>query len=145
MALGSGGHYHYGLTLLLMDRATEALDHYLTMEDDRPEALAGRAMALYSLGRIEESQAVVADLQAAGPERAQAVAAEVASWTGDRETAFAWLFGELKDRTRLAAPNVFYPVWRPLHDDPRWQEWREASGQTQARFDAIEFDPELPE
>jgi hypothetical protein len=40
---------------------------------------------------------------------------------------------------------LFHPVWRELRDDPRWQDYRAALGMSQARLDAIEFDPWLPE
>lgn len=149
MALGSGGDYHYGVTLLLMGRAEEALDHYLAMSGDDPAvlagALAGRAMALHSLGRTEESQAAMAALRASGSSEAESFAAEAASWTGDNDAAFEWLFDAMGKNRYLAGPNIFYPIWQPLHDDPRWAAWREANDLTQARFDAIEFDPELPE
>jgi len=147
MLLGSGrhGHYHYGLTLLLMGRAEEALDHYLAMPDENPQTLAGRAMAFHTLGRAEDSRAAMARLRAIGTREAEQLTADAASWTGDDDAAFEWLFRATAENLVLPGPNVFYPVWRPLHDDPRWAEWREVNGLTQARFDAIDFDPELPE
>lgn len=145
MLLGSGGDYHYGLTLLLMGRAEEALDHYLAMPDEDPQTLAGRAMAFHTLGQTEESRAAMAGLRAIGTGEAEKLTAEAASWTGEKDAAFEWLFRATGEDRDLAGPSVFYPSWRPLHDDPRWAEWREVSGLTQARFDAIEFDPELPD
>jgi hypothetical protein len=45
----------------------------------------------------------------------------------------------------LARYSVFVPVFRNLHDDPRWDEWRASIEMSAARLDAIGFDPDLPE
>ena len=41
--------------------------------------------------------------------------------------------------------EVFSPIWKELHDDPRWLEYRRAQGLSPERVDAIKFDPRLPE
>ncbi len=71
--------------------------------------------------------------------------AEAASWLNKRNLAFEGL--QLLAERDLAEARrvVFVPAFRNLHDDPRWDEWRESIGMSAERLDAIEFNPDLPD
>jgi len=89
MAIGSGGMYHYGLILLLQGKAQAALDYYLVQQDHNPQTIAGRAMAMYSLGDVEGAELELERLQAmldAGDKLE--LLADVAAWMGRNDRAF---------------------------------------------------------
>jgi len=52
--------------------------------------------------------------------------------------------GARKDRQGVRA-TVFRSVFRKLHSDPRWSEWRASIGMPEDVLAAVTFDPKLPE
>ena len=73
------------------------------------------------------------------------VLTEAASWMGDRDLAFENLFAMAETDFQTLRRRIFSPVWRNLHDDPRWEEYLRFNNLSSERLDAIEFDPNLPE
>ena len=146
VALGSGGIYYLGLISLLKDQAEEALAVYERDEHkDYPRAIGGRAMALYSLGRHAESDAALADLLEKSVDREPALMAHVYAWKGDKDAAFEWLDKANESEGQEFKRFVFHPIYRNLHDDPRWDALRERAGMSVERLEAIEFNVNLPE
>jgi TolB-like protein/tetratricopeptide (TPR) repeat protein len=155
---GGGGFYQYGLIKLLQGDAITALGIF---EDpaklDQVNGLAGRTMALHTLGRYEESDAALAGLMTvfkdADPQMKAQVVDEIAAvfaWRSDNDSAFEWLDRALNevfdaDRHNHNTVNRLHnPVFRKLHDDPRWEAYRERSGLPTARIKAIDFSIEFP-
>jgi TolB-like protein/tetratricopeptide (TPR) repeat protein len=155
---GGGGYFHYGLIKLLQGNAEAALDIFDDPTKlDESAGAAARAMALHTLGRYDESEEALAELvktfENADPERktyTMDLIAMVFAWRGDNDSAFEWL-----DRARIEVFNIdehsintvnrlHNPVFRSLHDDPRWETYRERSGLPTRRIEAIEFSIELP-
>jgi hypothetical protein len=64
---------------------------------------------------------------------------------GDNDTAFELIKQIVDYDSKDAHGLVFNPVYKRLHSDPRWTEFRESIGMTEERLAAIQFDPELPE
>jgi len=114
----------------------------------------GAAKALHSLGRQAEFEKAYAYLEETwGDEKADDIAM-VSAWTGDVDTAFAWLErwfqGSLVRNGEKWIPDIgsisfvlHDPMFRNLHDDPRWQPLLESKGVSHAQLAEIEF--ELPE
>jgi TolB-like protein/Tfp pilus assembly protein PilF len=147
--------YYVMLTLLLNGDPTQALAELDAVIDgqDHPQMLAARAMIMNDLGRLEESQEAlrkIVDQLNGNPgdhtyrDRAYLVA-EAYAWIGDIESAFQWLEKAYQlDETYGIRGYwfhriVFLPIWRNLHDDPRWAEFRSRVKIPQARLDALEF------
>jgi hypothetical protein len=110
--------------------------------------LTARAMARYSEGNLADAQALLADLEASDffDQRTQKyLVAKAAAWMDRKDLAFENLFELAQTDQDYFRRRVYSPIWDNIRDDPRWPEWREAAGVSQARFDAIEFDPVLPE
>jgi tetratricopeptide (TPR) repeat protein len=143
IALGSGGHYLYGLMLLLQGRPQAVLD-YVSMlpEEEGDQQPSIKAMAWHSLGQPEKSEAEFARVVASYGAEDPVMVAEVAAWIGDADAAFEWLY---KADPRWAALRIFSPALKSLHGDPRWSEFRESIDRSSARLDAIEFDPVMPD
>ena len=138
-----GGGYHLGLMKLLQGDAVGALAVY-EPHSDQAQSAAGRAMAYHDLGDSESTEAALTELLAAKT-RQQTLFAEAYAWMGRKDAAFESL--QLLAERDLAQVrfSVFIPVFRNLHDDPRWDALRESIGMSAERLDAIEFNPDLPE
>jgi len=152
LAAADEGWDEYVLVLLLQGRADDALAYLdsLEYEDEFNEvaASASRAMALFSLGRIDEANAVFAELSQSDYHDQRALTlflTEVAAWTGNKDFAFEKLIEMAATGFQYLHRRTFSPVWQNLHDDPRWAEYLEFNGLSPERVDAIEFDPDLPE
>jgi hypothetical protein len=119
---------------------------------DRPQPTAARAMIMHDLGRQEASAAALDRIvQQIGDQfRDQAyLVAEAYAWTGQIDAAFEWLETAYSMDERYGLQGywfhriMFLPIWRNLHDDPRWEALRTRMNMSAARLDAIEFS--LPE
>jgi len=154
LASATGHRDDYARMLLLDGKAKEALEFLDSIDRDTVDGFDGmsldsvEAMARYSLGETEHAEALLSDLIARDFEdhRAQLYCiAEAAAWMGKTDLAFEKLFEMQATNFNFLQRRAFSPIWRNLHSDPRWLEWRAAYGLSQARLDAITFDPELPE
>jgi hypothetical protein len=109
-------------------------------------------MIMHDLGRQESSAAALDRIvQQIGDQfRDQAyLVAEAYAWTGQIDAAFEWLETAYSMDERYGLQGywfhriMFLPIWRNLHDDPRWEALRTRMNMSAARLDAIEFS--LPE
>ena len=110
-----------GLLLLLQGRPAEALDRFKSPVV-QPPLTVEVAMALHSLGRDEESAAILRD-EGTRSERYVATRLGFAyAWLGDRDHAFASFERALDEHDPLAASGIMSdPILRSLRDDPRWK------------------------
>lgn len=150
--IGGGSAYYLILTLLLSDEPATALAELEVAENERPpddaQLLAARAMIMHDLGRFDESaralDRIIGQLNDQYRDQAYLVA-EAYAWKGDRESAFEWLEKAYALDERYGLKGywfhriMFLPIWRNLHNDPRWDELRERMNMSAARLDAIEF------
>ena len=152
LVAGNEGWRDYVLMLLLQGKADEALA-YIDSVDARSEwdelaGRAGRAMALISLGRYDEADALFEEILRSDFDDQRSLTlflTEIAAWKGDKDFAFEKLHAMAATQFQHLHRRTFSPVWQNLHDDPRWAEYLEFNGMSAARLDAIEFDPDLPE
>jgi len=145
LSLGTGGKYHYGLMLLTQGKAQAALDYYTSLPESfaaSAQGHAGMAMAWHALGDKERAQAELDQLLASDDWERATLIAQVAAWMGDKDMAFEWLVAA---PTEYFGGTVFQPLFESLHDDPRWVAYRESIDRSEARLEAIEFDPVMPE
>ena len=144
MAIGSGGRYWLGLIKLLQEDAAGALAVYEAFPEDEAQGMAGRAMAHHDLGETESAEVALTELLSAKTGQKIRIP-EAYAWMGRKDDAFEWLRLIAEEDPNMARFSVFVPVFRNLHDDHRWDGWRESIGMSAERLDAIEFDPDLPE
>ena len=148
---GTSGKYYLILTLLLQGQPARALGELQSVEEERqegPQMLAARAMIMHDLGRYEESKAalqkIVGQLNASSRDHAYLVA-EAHAWIGQIDSAFKWLEKAYALDERYGMQGnwfqriMFLPIWRNLHDDPRWDDLRERMNMSAARLDRLEF------
>ncbi len=144
IAIGSTGAGDLGRLKLLQGDAVGALEFYQQQESSTWSA-SGRAMAHHDLGEIESAEAALTELLSGESKWKNGLLASTYAWMGRKDAAFEWLRSATEQEIGWARYVVFNPLYRNLHDDPRWGEWRESIGMSAARLDAIEFNPDLPE
>ena len=115
------------------DEAVELAGPWL----DGPSRNMILAMAWHGLGRAEESEAALLALSEAPREMDLMRIAEVHAFRGEVDAAFRWLLGSVEaapaglqavSRSAVSWMIPMSPFLRPLHSDPRWAAWHEASG-----------------
>jgi TolB-like protein/tetratricopeptide (TPR) repeat protein len=146
------GFSHYGLMKLLLDDAEGALEIFNDPDKvDGPEAIAGRAMALHSLGRADESDRALAELRGMEGVRAFRSTLDVYGWRGQADDAYELIYATIGN---TSAENfdgfdllnwLRNPQFRDLRTDPRWGDLRSRLGWPLERTTAIDIDLSLPE
>ncbi len=140
--------YYLILALLLQGDPAAALAELELGRDDSPQSLAAHAMIMHDLDRLEESSLALGKISelADGQFREQAyLVAEAHAWIGDKDKAFEWLDMAYAHDERFRVRGywfhriMFLPIWQNLHDDPRWDAFRERMNMSAARYEAIEF------
>jgi TolB-like protein len=96
-----------------------------TREFDR---LVISAVALWNLGRKEESDAALATLIKDDADGGAFQIAEVYSGRGDKDQAFAWLDRARRQQDSGLAYNPNDPLLDPLRSDPRWTTFQRSMG-----------------
>ncbi len=145
LKLGSGGEYHYGLTLLFQGKAEQALEHFETADLSEYRKIAGAAMALYSMGDLQAAERQLEALIGFEGMPEPELIAEVAAWQNKPDLAFETLEEVVSGDLYLLSLDLGLPVFRNLHADPRWNELLTRTGWGPERLAALEFDPQLPD
>jgi len=95
----------------------------------------GRALALWDLGRDEESDAAIEEMTALGGDPVQV--AVVYAYRDDHDKAFEWLERGYEERDdSLIEVRMFAPM-ENVHDDPRWEAFLEKLGVSDAAASRI--------
>ncbi len=150
-ARGGGNTYYRFMALLLKGETELALEELDAANGDfhqHPQGLAARAMVMHDLERHEESDAALQTLAEAFDEnwRDQAyLVAQACAWTGQIDAAFEWLEKASAMDAHYGVRGywfhriMFLPIWRNLHEDPRWEEFRSRMNMSAERLDDLEF------
>ena len=145
--LGRGGWHSMGEARLLSGDPMGALEAFEN-QTGGPEYLARRALALHALGRTDEFSDALATLESQFGEAAPERVAEVYAWTGDLETASAWLERSLqqppKGASAMAPFGHLSPFLEPLLALPQWQEVLRQYGLADDQLAQIDFEFTLP-
>ncbi|MBK5097267.1 MAG: tetratricopeptide repeat protein [Gemmatimonadetes bacterium] len=148
LALSPGriaSQYGIGSALLVAGDAEAALDAFALEEGDEEYRIKGMALAFHDLGRMAEFEAAFRELRDTWGERWPSEVAHVYAWIGDVDAAFEWLDrGVLLNEDGLGS-QYLRPLLAPLHEDPRWLEFRERTGTSDEQLATIEFEVTLPQ
>ena len=103
------------------------LSYFDQVPDSRPGRILGYlAAAHYKLGNLEEYESLMEELKiqtATSPIGSPAFhLAMVSAQTGDHEAAFQWLDKAIEDKEVELYWLKVEPPFKPLYDDPRWEE-----------------------
>lgn len=140
----SSCRYHLGETLLLMGRWQDALEVWKS-ELDEAFRVKGEALAHFALGNRELADAALHELIRRWGEQWPSEVAHVHAWRDEADAAFEWLEKE------LAAYGAggwgewkLQPLYRNLHDDPRWAAFLEGVGASEAQLSQYDLDVVVP-
>lgn len=138
--------WKYGLALLVAGQPEAALAAFEKEPGRVPYGLHGLALAHHDLGQLEESALLLAELVEKEKE-AQVWAfglARAYAWIGDADEAFRYLEASTEVNRYLLGGLGRHPLFRKLHDDPRWMPFLESVGQTPEQLARIELNIDLP-
>ena len=102
-------------------------------------------LALHDLGRQSEFESAFSELRDRWGKQQPTMIAEVYAWTGDSDAAFAWLDRAVAQNEGGLNYHFRFPLYTPLHTDPRWAAFRERTGSSVAQLAAFELKVTLPE
>jgi TolB-like protein len=97
-----------------------------------------RSMALYDLGRIDESDRALEMLIADYADTRAYFIAAVYAWRDDADRAFDWLDRAIDENQNIDALKT-EPFFRNLYDDPRWEQTLTRVGLSESQVRHIEF------
>jgi len=138
-----GIHYFIALALINNGEAEAALDE-AQKEGFEVFALAGRTMALASLGRRQAYEDSLQQLEDAWAEQFPAIVARVLAANGEVNQALDLVEAAL-DAGVGARIDPVDSAFDSLRGEPRWKAALERLGKSPAQLDAIEFEvPRLP-
>lgn len=132
-----------GLALLVSGDAAGALEQFELEDPKHAYGLHGRALALFDLGRIEEHQAAMAELESASADWPYGLARAYA-WIGDADKAFHYLNLSHEPGNAPLRGDTKNPIFAKITRDPRWLPFVESVGQTPEQLAPIPFSPRLP-
>jgi len=141
-----GGYWKAGLVRLVNDDPAGALIEF-EQEPNENYQLHGMTLALHDLGRAEESSAALGALWAIEGDGSMWPHgfARLYAWLGRNDEAFRFL--ELTAATQPAGLEgaAFNPLYRKLHDDPRWLPFLRRNGLAPEQLAQIELEIPIPE
>lgn len=142
VAIFDQGKHALGQVLLAKGDAEAAL--LIFDEIDGPERAHGRALALYSLGREEESLASLAEFIELAQGQSVMLEAMAYAWRGEIDYAFerldkSWHSDGKYLRFDFFINVAWHPMYRNLHGDPRWQSYWEAAQTSPRELQSIPF------
>jgi tetratricopeptide (TPR) repeat protein len=137
----AGGHFWLAIVLVEQGRPQEALEIF----DDRIRGdewgwLTARPYALHDLGRHDEVQEMLERIIEGWGDEAALRVADIYAYSGDIESALAWLETAISDDPDAFTDVVWNPHFAVLHDTPQWREWRYNMEPSLESLAAIEFD-----
>ena len=146
MALGLPLDYSIAKTRLYKHEPEAMLElgRSITGFLDTPWQASNHAMALYTAGRQDEFDQVFAEFRDKWGETEPLDVAMVYAWSGQVDSAFAWLDRAVS--VNLGRLQEFYlsPFLYGLHGDPRWNEMLRRIERHPEQLAKIEFDPDIP-
>jgi len=143
--MGGNPGLHYGLLKLLQGKGDEAQMVFEGFALDNTHRDLGLAMVLHDQGNHHaEFELLVDNMISKLGETDPMIIAQVYAYTGNADAAFEWLEKFRLSNEQQMYKEVFNPFWHGLHDDPRWDPFRQKLGISKERMAAIDFSVELP-
>jgi tetratricopeptide (TPR) repeat protein len=139
--------WNIGVAYLVAGEAEKALYYFDQIDESDPtlDRNFARALALYSLGRVDEFEALLAHRISAYSEVESAEGiARLYAWSNQRDEAFEWLEKMIAAQGEESAIFVKTELYTPIKSDPRWQEFLEKYGAEDKGRLNVKFDPRCP-
>jgi TolB-like protein len=138
-----GIHYDVGLVMLLKGDAKAALAE-MRQETDEAWRLTGLALAYHALGQESASDAALAELIETHERSWSEAIARVYAFRGETDDAFEWLDKAVANKDTGVWNIANQPLFRRLHNDPRWLPFLRKVGKSPEQLAAITFEVKVP-
>jgi tetratricopeptide (TPR) repeat protein len=138
--------WNIGVALVVAGKAEKALHYFDQISAGNSDIHKdfARAFALYSLGRGDEFESILADeLSSYDGDGAEGIA-RLYAWSNQRDKAFEWLERMITDHGEESAMSVKTELYRPIKSDPRWQAFLEKYGAEDKGHLNVKFEPRYP-
>jgi TolB-like protein/Tfp pilus assembly protein PilF len=130
---------------LLISGDTEAAQEQFEQEDPKHwYGLQGKTLAFFDLGRIEEHEAALAELERLASSEWPYGLARAHAWLGNADSAFHYLELTRQQDQRALQGDMTHPIYSKIKADPRWLPFLESVGQTPEQLKQFSFSPRLP-
>ena len=136
--------WKYGLALLVAGQPEAALAAFENEPDRVPYGFHGLALAYHDLGQLDESALLLAELVENEALVWPFGLARAYAWIGDADEAFRYLEASAEVNRHLLGGLGRHPLFRQLHDDPRWMPFLESIGQAPEQLGRIELNIDIP-
>ncbi len=133
-----------GESLLFKGEYEAAIEAY-SNEPDEEWKTKGTALALYSMGRMDEFEAMFAELLERWSAEWPSEMAHVYAWTGNKDEAFKYLNKAVDQNEEGLYQQYYQPLLRNLRDDPRWGDFRERTIGREEVLANVSFKVTLPQ
>ena len=137
-------HIWLGKVLMLKGDAQAGLE----MTQQAPSEvfrLIGQALCLFALGRVEESDAALAELIEKHEESFSYDIASIWAYRNEPEQAFAWISKAEEYKDPGLGEPPYDPLFANIMDDPRWMQFLKRIGKSPAQLEAIKFEVTIPQ
>jgi len=135
-------HGQMGRALLLKGEPEAALA--AIQQEPSDWKLIELPLVYYTLGKVDESDAVLAELIEKYEREAAVNIAAIYAYRSQRDEAFNWLNRAVMEKDAGLSEILCDPLFSSLHDDPRWQSFLEHIGRSPSQLETIEFNVTLP-
>ena len=139
-----GSYQGMAESYLFKNELEKALETY-QLEPDIEWKTKGTALVYYKQGKMEEFEKTFTELRENWGDEWPSEIAHVYAWIGDNDAAFEWLDKAVIDNEEGLYQQYFQPLLNSLHDDPRWEQFREKTVGSSAEMAAIPFVVNLPD
>jgi tetratricopeptide (TPR) repeat protein len=136
-------HWKYGLALLIKGEPERARIQF-ELEPDEETRTHGLALAYHDLGRFDESRAMFDILLETSAEPWPFGLARAYAWIGDADNTFRFLDESIEKNFPLLGGLGRHPLFRKLHNDPRWLPFLESAGQASDQLARIRLEIDIP-
>jgi len=137
-------HIWLGKVLMLKGDAQAGLE--MTQQAPREVfRLIGQALCLFALGRVEESDAALAELIKQHAESFSYDIASIWAYRNEPEQAFAWISKAEEYKDPGLGEPPYDPLFANVMDDPRWMQFLQRIGKSPEQLEAIKFELTIPQ
>jgi len=139
----SGARHNLGTAFLLKGNFEAAMQE-IRKEPSELWRLIGLAMVHWASGKTTDAEAALAELIEKYSENWAYHIAVLSSYRGEKDRAFKWLDEAVRQKATSLTYIAVEPLFKTLHDDPRWSPFLESIGMSPAQLSAIKFEVALP-
>ena len=139
-------YWSIGVAYLAAGRPEKALQHFdrIGVESPDIDRNFARALALHSLGRNQEFDAILQENLSAYPDESAEGIARLYAWSGQVDEAFFWLEKMVEEQGPESAMLVRTELYDPIKSDPRWMAFLKRYGAANENPANVQFDPQYP-